>query len=315
MDVILGAGPVGTAVAQQLIAQDRHVRVITRSGSGPASADRVAADVADQDRLITLTRGSDVIYNCVNPPYTAWPKAWPPMSAAMIAAARAHDAVLAITAPVYAYGSQPGGHMTEHTPLAAVGRKGRIRRAMWEDARAAGIRTVEVRGADYLGARTTGVFSAVLAPAVAKGRTAWMPADLDAPHSWTYAGDMATALVTLARDDRSWGNAWHAPTHTGLSIRDLAGHFFAVTGAPEVPLRRMPRWMMRRAGLLVPMARELAEMDYQFYGPFLLDTTETDRVFGLPRTDLDTVLREEAASLKGGNAVDERLDVTGIMEP
>ncbi|WP_306214253.1 NAD-dependent epimerase/dehydratase family protein [Actinoplanes sp. RD1] len=298
MDVILGAGPIGSAVAQQLIDQGRQVRVITRSGSGPAAAERVAADAADRDRLIDLTRGAEVIYNCVNPPYTTWQRDWPPLSAAMIAAAREHDAVLAITGNLYVYGPQPGGHMNEHTPLAAVGRKGKVRIKMWQDALAAGIRTVEVRGSDYLGARTTNVFSMVLGPAVAKRRTAWLPGDLDAPHSWTYAGDMATALVTLARDERAWGRAWHAPTHTGLSIRALADRFFAVTGAPEVPLRPLPRWVMRSAGLVVPMAREMAEMDYQFYRPFHLDTTETDRVFGLPLSDLDVALREEAADLQ-----------------
>jgi hypothetical protein len=52
---------------------------------------------------------------------------------------------------------------------------------------------------------------------------------------------------------------------------------------------------MRTAGLVIPMARELAEMDYQFYGPFLLDSTETEQTFGLRATDLDVGLKEEAA--------------------
>ena len=42
------------------------------------------------------------------------------------------------------------------------------------------------------------------------------------------------------------------------------------------------------------MARELAEMDYQFYRPFHLDSTLTERTFGLHPTDLDVPLREIA---------------------
>ena len=42
------------------------------------------------------------------------------------------------------------------------------------------------------------------------------------------------------------------------------------------------------------MARELAEMDYQFYGPFLMNADETARTFELQSTSLDDVLREEA---------------------
>jgi hypothetical protein len=37
----------------------------------------------------------------------------------------------------------------------------------------------------------------------------------------------------------------------------------------------------------------MAEMDYQWYAPFLMDATETARTFGLTATDLDTAIRAE----------------------
>ena len=295
--VIVGAGPVGSTVARLLAEAGESVRVVTRSGSGPEHPhiERVAADAADARHLTELTRGAEVLYNCANMAYTKWPELWPPVSAAMIAAAKQNGAVLAITGNLYGYGRQPGGRMTERTPLAATGRKGRVRIAMWQDALAAGIRTFEARGSDYVGAGATGVFSAVLTPAVAKGRTAWMPGDPDAPHTWTYIGDMARTLVALARDERAWGRAWHVPSAPAVSVRDLAARYAAVTGTTAVRIRRLPRFVMRTAGLVVPMARELAEMDYQFYGPFVLDSTETEQTFGLRATDLDVALKEEAA--------------------
>ena len=36
--LVVGAGPVGTAVARRLLADGHHVRVVTRSGSGPDGA-------------------------------------------------------------------------------------------------------------------------------------------------------------------------------------------------------------------------------------------------------------------------------------
>ena len=39
--LVVGAGPVGTAVARRLMADGHHVRVVTRSGSGPEGAERV----------------------------------------------------------------------------------------------------------------------------------------------------------------------------------------------------------------------------------------------------------------------------------
>lgn len=294
--VIVGAGPVGSAVARLLADAGESVRVVTRSGSGPEHPriERVAADAADARRLAELARGAEVLYNCANMAYTKWPELWPPVSAALIAAAKENDAVLAITGNLYAYGPQPGGRMSERSPLAATGRKGRVRIAMWQDALAAGIRTFEARGSDYVGAGATGVFAAVLTPAIAKGRTAWMPGDPEAPHTWTAIGDMARTLVTLARDERAWGRAWHVPSAPAVSVRELAARYARVTGSPAVRIRRLPRFVMRTAGLVVPMARELAEMDYQFYGPFLLDSTETEQTFGLRPTDLDVAVEEEA---------------------
>jgi nucleoside-diphosphate-sugar epimerase len=169
---------------------------------------------------------------------------------------------------------------------------------MWEDALASGVRTVEVRGSDYIGAGAASIFSQVLLPAIAKGRTAWMPGDVDAPHTFTYTGDMARALVDLAADERSWGQAWHVPSVPAISVRALAARYFALTGVKPVPVRQLPRFVMRTAGLVVPMARELAEMDYQFYAPFHMDSALTERTFGLKATDLDVSLAEVAAAAK-----------------
>jgi len=296
--VIVGSGPIGASVARLLAERGEPVRVVTRSGSGPVHPliERVGADAADADRLTELTRDAVTLYNCANPKYTQWETLWPPLAAAMLTAARRTGAVLAITGNLYGYGPVPGGRMTEDTPLAATGRKGRVRIKMWEDALAGGVRTVEVRGSDYIGPGAASIFSAVLLPAVHKGRTAWMPGDVDAPHTFTYTGDMARTLVELAGDERAWGRAWHVPSAPALSIRELAGRYLAVTGEKPVPIRRLPRFVMRTAGVAVPMARELAEMDYQFYAPFVLDSSLTERTFGLQATDLDVSLREVATA-------------------
>lgn len=298
--LIVGAGPVGSAVARLLAAEGEDVIVVTRGGGGPEhpQVERVAADAGDADRLTGLARDAVVVYNCANPKYTRWATDWPPLAAAMIAAARRVDAVLATTGNLYAYGPVAGA-MTEQTPLATTRRNGGVRRQMWQDALASGVRTVEARGSDYLGVGANSLFSAVVLPAVGKGRTAWVPADVDAPHTFTYIGDMARTLVSLARDERSWGQAWHVPSPPAISIRDLTARYAAVSGRPAISVRSLPRWMMRTAGTVVPMARALAEVDYQFYAPFVADTSAATRTFGLQATDLDTVLREVHAAGQG----------------
>ena len=45
------------------------------------------------------------------------------------------------------------------------------------------------------------------------------------------------------------------------------------------------------AGLFSPTLRELRTTRYQFVHPFVIDSSVTERTFGLAPTDLDTVLK------------------------
>ena len=68
MDVqlVIGAGAVGTATALLLAERGGRVRLITRSGAGPEhpAIERVAADASDADALGRLAEGVAVIYSC-----------------------------------------------------------------------------------------------------------------------------------------------------------------------------------------------------------------------------------------------------------
>ena len=303
MHVVVGAGSIGTNVARRLADRGESVRIVTRSGSGPdyPLVERVAADASDPGRLIELSRGATAVYHCANPPsYTLWERLLPPIQTAVIAAAKANDAVLALTGSMYAYGPQPGGRMNEHTPMAATGHKGRLRKRLWEQALNSGVRTVEVRGCDYIGKDSNGLYSMLIEPAMKSGRAAWVPGDLDAPHTFTFNGDMAQALIALAGDERAWGAAWHVPSPPAISIRELARRYAVAAGRPPVKLLPLPRAAMRTAGLFVPSAREMAEMDYQWYRPFLMDASITADTFGLTATDLDTIVSDQVSAISSG---------------
>jgi nucleoside-diphosphate-sugar epimerase len=287
LHVIVGAGPVGSAVARGLLGRGEQVRVLTRSGAGVEGAERVAADAADAARLRELTVGAAAIYNCVNPPYHRWTTDWPPIAAALLAAAEANGAVLATTGNLYSYGPVDGP-MTEALPLAATGTKGTIRATMWQDilaAQAAGrVRGFEVRGSDYLGGNS--LLSMLITPALRKGRTAYVPADLDAPHTWTNVEDVARLLVTGVADERAWGRPWHVPSAPPCSVRDLVSIAAAQLGT-RARVRSLPYPVIWAAGLASPMARELRETQHQFRGPFVLDSTAAQETFGLKPTLLE----------------------------
>ncbi len=294
--LVVGAGPVGTTVARRLLADGHRVRVVTRSGGGPEGAERISADAADAARLADLADGTVAIYNCVNPTYSRWEQDWPPVAAALLAAAEASGAVLATVGNLYGYG-RVEAPMTEQTPLAATGRKGRVRIAMWRDALAAHeagrIRTFEVRGSDYLGGNS--MLSYVVTPALRKGRRAFVPAALDAPHTWTCTEDVAALLVTGVYDERAWGRAWHVPSNDPLSVRQLTSIAAEQLGVTP-KLATMPSSVLWVAGLVNPMAKELRETQHQFRHPFVLDSTAAQETFGLTPTPMAEAVRIDLAA-------------------
>jgi nucleoside-diphosphate-sugar epimerase len=297
LHVIVGAGAVGTAAANLLAERGERVRIVTRRGTGPehANVERVAADATDAERLSTLTTGAVALYNCASPLYHRWLTDWPPLATALLTAAERSGAVLAAASNLYGYGPGPE-KITPDTPLAATHPKLRLRAGMWRDARAlheAGrIRATEVRASDFIEGNS--IISFVLAKPLLAGKRAYVPAPLDVPHSWTSTVDMARALVTVATDERAWGEAWLVPTNPPLTVRQLAQRFTRVNGLPEPKLTVVPYPVLWTTGLFSSMMRELRTTRYQFVRPFVLDSTLTERTFGLAPSDLDTVLKSVA---------------------
>jgi nucleoside-diphosphate-sugar epimerase len=294
LHVIVGAGAVGSASARLLAERGEQVRIVTRRGTGPEhpAIERVAADATDADRLSALTTGAVALYNCANPLYHRWLTDWPPLASALLAAATRSGAVLATVSNLYGYGPVHAP-ITATTPLAATHPKLRLRAEMWRDALAAHgagqIRATEVRGSDYIEANS--IFSFVLAKPLLAGKRAYVPAALDVPHSWTSIGDVAKTLVTVATDERAWGKAWLVPTDAPLTVRELSERFTKVVGAPAPKLATVPYPVLWAAGLFSPMLRELRTTRYQFVRPFVLDSTVTERTFGLTPMDTSTALK------------------------
>lgn len=299
--LVLGAGPVGSAVAQILAERGEDVVLVSRSGSGPQRTGirRAAADASDPDRLAALADGASALYNCVNPAYHRWATDWPPISAAVLHAAERSGAVLATASNLYGYGPVDGP-MTEDSPLAATGPKGRVRAQMFRDALAAHqagrLRMTEVRGSDYVGPGAQSHLGERVVPRVLAGKKVSVLGSADQPHTWTYTRDMARTLVTAAGDERAWGRAWHAPSHEPRTQRDAVDDLARVAGVRPVPVTTAPRLALAALGLVNPTVRELRETLYQFERPFVMDSSAFQQTFGLTPTPWDEILTQTLVS-------------------
>ena len=299
--LVLGAGGIGRQTALELARLGHRVTLASRSGrvvdrpwetTHPGAVEVVAVDASDTDRVTQLATGAASIVNAINPPsYTTWERDWPPVAAALRAAAQRTGAGLVVIGNLYGYG-RVGAPMREDQPLAPNGHKGRLRAEMWTellaDHEAGRLRATELRSSDYFGPGSTAMTSYlndVVARALLAGRTPFMPVGrTDAPHSWTYIPDVGRLAAVLATDDRSWGRVWHTPSGPAHTIQDAADDLARLAGVPPRRVRTLPRPLASAAGVVVPFMRELGETRHQFERPFVLDATLTSRTFGIDAT-------------------------------
>ncbi|HSN06247.1 MAG TPA: NAD-dependent epimerase/dehydratase family protein, partial [Candidatus Angelobacter sp.] len=274
--VVVGAGPIGSAVVRRLAGAGHRVRVVTRSGSGPdlPGVERVAADASDAARLVELAAGAEVVYNCVNPQYHRWATDWPPVADALLRAAESSGAVLVTTSNLYGYG-EVDAPMTEQTPLAATGPKATVRIRMWQDAlaahRAGRVRATEARGADYVGPGSESRLGDRTIPSLLAGRTVRLLGSPDTRHTWTYTEDMAATLVAIGADERAWGRAWHVPSALECTQREAVERLAALAGVAVPRITTVPGVLLRALGVVNPVIRELPEVAYQMARPFVMD--------------------------------------------
>jgi nucleoside-diphosphate-sugar epimerase len=297
LHVVFGVGQVGRVLCARLIEMGLTVRAVSRTRPS-GLAERVewrAADAHDPVAAADAADGASVVYQCLNAPYTDWPKRFPPLQRGVLGAAERNDALLVSLENLYGYGSTAGKAMTEDLPLAATTVKGRTRAAMTQELLAAAdagrVRIAIGRASDFFGPGvTTGTTlgERVFANAIADKRADFI-GNPELPHTYSYVPDIASGLATLGTDERAIGGVWHLPGPQTVTTRQLLQLVADDVGHP-VGVRNLPKLAVRVLGIFNPLMRELTEMSYQFDEPFVLDTTKYTSTFGNTGTPLATAV-------------------------
>ena len=301
LHVVFGAGQVGRALVAHLVGGGQTVRVVSlhHTLALPEGVDEKFADVTDHEAATDAAKGASVIYQCLNAPYTDWPKRFPPLQLGVMAAAERSEALLVSLENVYGYGPTGGAPMTERTPLAATTVKGRTRTAMTRELFSASdagrIRIAIGRASDFFGAGATEstLGARVFANAAADKRADFI-GNPDLLHTYSYVPDIAAGLAVLGTDERAVGQVWHLPGPETVTTRAVLQLISGEVGHP-VPLRSVPLLALRALGLVNPMMRGLAEMAYQFEQPFVLNTTKYVSTFGTVGTLMNVAVKQTVA--------------------
>ncbi|MGA7206171.1 MAG: NAD-dependent epimerase/dehydratase family protein [Specibacter sp.] len=295
--VVTGAGPVGWTIATQLAQAGHHVRVLTRSGSGPehGSIERLRVDASDPTALCAALAGADAVFHCIHgSKYNAevWRRELPGAEQTVLSAAGEAGAVVVFPESLYSY-STPDRVMTEAGPRNATGGKRGVRTELLAAREASATPTVSVSASDFFGPQVRNAHAGErMVPLVLAGKRVMVVGRTDVPHSFTYVPDLAAAMIGAAARPELWNSVLHAPTNAAVTQREMASAFAAAAGLPAPKVGAIPGWALRAAGVVLTDMRELAETLYQFQSPFILDSTASEALLGLSPTPLDVAAAE-----------------------
>ena len=218
--VILGAGPVGRAVARTLAQRGERVQIVSRRGVEglPAPVESIRADITDLEEAKRLGEQATHVYNCVNPPYTAWPRDWPPLLAGVLACCEQRQAKLIVMSNLYVYGRTHGKPIHEDMLHAPHTRKGRLRESIDAQAMEQHVRgrhpVTILRASDFVGPGVVSMMVTTVWDRLAKGLRPQFLGNPDLLHTYTYIDDIGRALVALGDTDAADGREWLCPSPT-----------------------------------------------------------------------------------------------------
>jgi nucleoside-diphosphate-sugar epimerase len=295
LHVVFGAGQVGFPLAERLLAAGKRVRIARRSSRRvPAGCEIALGDAADIGFCVSAAREASAVYHCMNPPYDhrIWAQLLPRYMDNLIAAACAADARLVVLDNVYMLGRPNGRQLNEDTPMRPCSRKGEIRRRVAErlfDAHRAGevIATVG-RASDFYGpGGTQTAVGDFFWPRALSHKTVYSPFALDAVHTYHYIPDVAAGLALLgcAQPD-VYGRPWMLPCAPAETLRQLVARLQTKL-AFNIKFAQIPRLLVKAAGLVTPLMRELDEMAYQWDEPFVIDDRRFRERFHVVPEDID----------------------------
>jgi nucleoside-diphosphate-sugar epimerase len=295
--VVFGTGPVGLTIVDQLIAQNKQVLVVSRSGRAtvPEGVEIRAADATEHDVVRELCQGAEAVYHCANVPYTEQYEVIPKLQSALIAGAGAAGAKLIVTDTLYSYGETHGTPMTEETPFAATTRKGKLRaetvRRYLVAYQAGTVRVALGRAADFFGPRVyNSSFGQMVFPSAMAGKPIQVLGNIDLPHSYSYIDDVARGLITLADHDDALGKSWLLPVAPTVTTRDMIGLVEKELGR-TLEVQALPVSVIEQIGEQDAQMRELVEMFYQYTEPQIVDSRHFETTFGWHATPLDEAIR------------------------
>jgi nucleoside-diphosphate-sugar epimerase len=279
---IVGAtGVLGETLGAALRAAGRPYRAIGRSsesleaafGADPL-AERRTWNPADPASVKAALDGIEAAVYTVGVDYTKFAEHPVLMQAAIDGAIAAGVERMLHIAPVYSFGRPRTTPVTEDHPREPHTFKGEMRKRQ-EDLLMAADAGGKLRGSilrlpDFYGPRVTKSYISDVFRAAAEGGTAQLVGPVDRPHEYVFIPDVPAVILKMLDDPRFYGRSWNLGGPGTITPREFADRVFAIAGRKPRLFVAGPT-LVRMVGIFNPMMREVAEMQYLFETPVILD--------------------------------------------
>lgn len=305
--LVLGAsGRLGAAAVQAFHAAGWAVLAQSRRGAAPGWPADVQGLAAAPTELATLARaaaGAEVVVYGVNPIYTHWDAEALPLLEAALALTLTLRARFMLPGNVYGYGEGMPALLRADTPMRPSTRKGEQRvvmeAAIARHAEASGLPASILRAGDFFGHGTGSWVDLLIARSIAARKLVY-PGPRHLPHAWAYLPDLARAFIAVAQQAAPGCRTWlfGGPAPTGDELLEAIEQAAARHGLAG-PWRRagLPWALVRLAGLVHPMSREVARMSYLWRVPHALDGSALDALSGVVHTPLAQAIEASLVEL------------------
>ena len=302
MNVILGTGQLGLAILDVLLARHPAEEIVLVNRTGqlkrplPANVQLIAADVTNHHELECIAREADVIFSCTDVPYQQWADFYPATASALVYALSKTKARLVFADNLYSYGNVSGDVMTETMPHKAKTKKGLVRASVINQLLLSNDtfnkRVAIIKAADFIGPRIhKGVLGSDFLDRLYRHKPIFLFGNPQLPHTFTYIRDFALAMVTIGYASDAFGQVWHVPNAEAIHLNEWVKLFEKATGK-KAKLAVLPKFLVRIAGLVNPLIRELYELAYQFEFPYLVDHTKYVTRFGNQATSHSIIVKD-----------------------
>ncbi len=304
--IILGAGgAIGRVLADELIANRKKIKLVSRSGRSLPEAESAAADLTDFGAIKGVIEESSIVYLLAGLPYdrNIWKVQWPLIMRNVANACAVHRAKLIFFDNVYMYGRVKGA-MTEETPINPCSAKGEIRAQIAEyllsQMKEGNITAMIARSADFYGpfAEGSSVPFLLVFKRLARGTKAQCLVNAKTRHSYTYTGDCGKALYLLATANEAYNQVWHLPT----AAPPLTGEEFIKIAAASLGAKPgyivLKKWMARFGGIFNKLVAESYEMLYQNEFDYIFDSSKFERKFNFKPTSYEKGIIETIRHFK-----------------